>query len=146
MSQAAKKYKILVIEDDINMRIYLCNLLRAEGFEPSSAPDREAGIHQARTEHPALIVLDGMLPGEASIDIYYRLKSDPELRRIPVVMLASVDQRTFCYFQKCQRLQHSVKVPDPDAFLTKPPEAEEFLTLVKNLVTPPPAGNQRNAP
>jgi CheY-like chemotaxis protein len=146
VNQAAKTYKILVIEDDINMRIYLCNLLRAEGFDPSSAPDRDAGIHQARTEHPALIVLDGMLPDEASIDIYYRLKSDPELRHIPVVMLASVDQRTFCYYQKCQRLQHPVKVPDPDAFLTKPPEADEFLTLVRTLVISPPAGNQRKAP
>ena len=146
MSQAAKKYKILVIEDDINMRIYLCNLLRAEGFDPSSAPDRETGIHKALTEQPALIVLDGMLPDEASIDIYYRLKSDPELRHIPVVMLASIDLRTFCYYQKCQRLQHPVKVPDPDAFLTKPPEAEEFLSLVKTLVTSPPADNQRKTP
>jgi hypothetical protein len=60
-------------------------------------------------------------------------------------MLASIDQRTFCYYQKCQQLQHPVKVPDPEAFLTKPPEAEEFLTIVKRLVKSPSV-SQRKAP
>jgi hypothetical protein len=38
-----------------------------------------------------------------------------------------------------------VKVPDPEAFLTKPPEAEEFLTIVKRLVKSPSA-SQRKVP
>jgi CheY-like chemotaxis protein len=145
VSRKRKNIKVLVIEDDLNMCIYLCNLLRANGFDPSDAQNRVAGIKKVRSEKPALIVLDGMLPDEESITIYYRLKSDPELQHIPVVMLASIDQRTFCYYQKCQQLQHPVKVPDPEAFLTKPPEAEEFLTIVKRLVKSPSA-SQRKAP
>lgn len=137
MSRKRQKTKVLVIEDDLNMCIYLCNLLRANGFDPSDARNRVAGIEKVRSEKPALIVLDGMLPDEESIAIYYRLKSDPDLQHIPVVMLASIDRRTFCYYQKCQQLQHPVKVPDPEAFLTKPPEAEEFLTVVKRLVESP---------
>ncbi len=146
MGPKPKKGKVLVIEDDLNMRIYLCNLLRADGFDPLDAPDRMAGMKRARTERPDLIVLDGMLPDEESMAIYYRLKSDPELQSIPVVMLASIDQRTFCYYQRCQRLQHPLKVPDPEAFLTKPPEAEEFLGVVHRLVQQPPASDPRKAP
>jgi CheY-like chemotaxis protein len=146
VSQKRKKIKVLVIEDDLNMCIYLCNLLRANGFDPSDAQNRVAGMKKVRTEKPALIVLDGMLPDEESIAIYYRLKSDPELQHIPVVMLASIDQRTFCYYQKCQQLQHPLKVPDPEAFLTKPPEAEEFLAIVKRLVKSSSVSHQRKAP
>jgi CheY-like chemotaxis protein len=145
VSRKHKKIKVLVIEDDLNMCIYLCNLLRANGFDPCDAPNQVVGIEKVRSEKPALIVLDGMLPDEESSAIYYRLKSDPELQHIPVVMLASIDQRTFCYYQKCQQLQHPVKVPDPEAFLTKPPEAEEFLTLVQHLVKSPSV-SQRKEP
>lgn len=146
VSQKRKKIKVLVIEDDLNMCIYLCNLLRANGFDPCDARNRVAGIEKVRSEKPALIVLDGMLPDEESIAIYYHLKSDPELQHIPVMMLASIDQRTFCYYQKCQQLQHPVKVPDPEAFLTKPPEAEEFLAIVQRLVRSSSVSRQRKTP
>ena len=132
-SVKGKTPKVLVIEDDLNMRIYLCNILRADGFQPVDAADRAAGLKKARKIRPALIVLDGMLPDEESIDIYYRLKSDPELQHIPVVMLATVNQRTFCYYRKCQRMQHPKKVPDPEAFMIVPPEAEDFLGVVRRL-------------
>lgn len=127
------KSRILVIDDDLNMRIYLCNLLMADGFEAVDATNRVDGIRKAREKQPAVIVLDGMLPEEQSIEIYYRLKSDPDLQDIPIIMLATIDQRTFCYYQKCQRLNHPGIVSDPEAFLTKPPEADEFLTVVRDL-------------
>lgn len=146
MSSKPYKTKVLVIEGDLNMRIFLCNLLRADGFDPLDAPDRITGIKIAKTQRPALIVLDGMLPEEESIELYYRLKLDSEMQHIPVVVLASIDQRTFCYYQKCQSLQHSIKVPDPDAFLTKPTEAEEFLDAVHRLIKQQPASNQRKTP
>ena len=133
MPQDPKIPKVLVIEDDPNMGIYLCNVLKADGFHPLKATNRKSGLEKARKERPALIVLDGMLPEEQSIDIYYRLKSDPELLHIPVVMLATIDERTFCYYSKCQRIQHPKKVPDPEAFMTKPPEAEDFLSVVRQL-------------
>lgn len=131
------KPKVLVIEDDLNMRIFLCNLLRANGFDPLDAPDRVKGFEIAQTQHPALIVLDGMLPDEQSIELYYQLKLHPEIKRLPVIMLASIDQRTFCYYSKCQQLQHPIKVPDPEAFLTQPTEAEVFLDTVNRLIKPP---------
>ena len=145
MSPKTSKGRILVIEADLNMRIFLCNLLRADGFDPIDAPDRMDGLQKARTKSPNLIVLDGMLPDEESIEIYYRLKSDPDLQRIPVIVLASIDQRTFCYYRKCQSLQRPVKVPDPEAFITKPAEADEFLGAVQRLTQSPPP-SQRETP
>ncbi len=146
MGENPIKPKILVIEDDLNMRIYLCNLLRGDGFDPVDAQDRRAGLQKARTLKPDLIVLDGMLPDEGSLEIYYRLRSDPELAHIPVVMLATIDRKTFCYYQKCRNLQHHAKVPDPEAFLTLPPEADEFLGVVHRLAAPPPTTGTRKTP
>ena len=133
MNIKSTKPKVLVIEDDPSMRIYLCNLLRGGGFDPVDAHDQATGLKKARSMKPDLIVLDGMLPAQGSPGIYYRLKSDPRLRHIPVVMLATIDQRTFCYYQKCHSLQSPIKVPDPEAFLTKPPEADELLGVVRRL-------------
>jgi CheY-like chemotaxis protein len=132
-SNLRKKTTVLVIEDDLNMRIFLCNLLRADGFETIDATDRVTGLEKARAKKPALVVLNGMLPEEESIEIYYRLKSDPDLCHIPVVMLATIDQRTFCYYHKCQRLHRPKNVPDPEAFMTTPPEADDFLGVVRRL-------------
>jgi CheY-like chemotaxis protein len=130
----SSRSKVLVIEDDLDMRIFLCNLLRADGFDPLDAADRMAGVQCARTARPDLIVLDGMLPGQESDKIYRLLKSDPELQHIPVMMMASINEHTFCYYQQCQRLKHSLKIPDPEGFFTIPPEAEEFLGAVRRLV------------
>ncbi len=146
MGKKAIKPKVLVIEDDLNMRIYLCNLLRGGGFDPLDAQDRTSGLKKARVSKPDLIVLDGMLPDEGSPQIYHQLKSDPALRHIPVVMLATMDQRTFCYYQKCRSLQHAVRVPAPEAYLTKPPEAEEFLEVIGRLADLTAAINSRGSP
>ena len=135
MGEKAIRPKILVIEDDLNMRIYLCNLLRKEGFDAVDAWNVKTGIRKARTLKPDLIVLDGLLPNKASPEIYDQLRSDPDLSHIPVVMTAPIDHRTFCYYQKCQALQRPVKVQQPEAFFTKPPEAEDFLRIIRRLTS-----------
>ena len=142
----SNKPRVLVIEDDLNMRIYLCNLLRGGGFDPVDAHDRKIGLKKARSSPPDLIVLDGMMPDETSPEIYYQLKSDPELHHIPVIMLATIDQRTFCYYHRCRSLQHPTRVPDPEAYMTKPPEAEEFLEVVRRLAELSAITNSRGSP
>jgi two-component system, OmpR family, phosphate regulon response regulator PhoB len=141
------KPKVLVIEDDLNMRIYLCNLLRGGGFEAMDAQDQAGGLKKARATHPDLIVLDGMLPDEGSVEIYYRLKSDPKLQHIPVVMLSTIDLRAFCYYRKCRSLQRTEKIPEPEAYLTKPPEADELLAVARRLAaTRMPAARRKTGP
>lgn len=125
--------KILVVDDEPNTRIFLANLLGSEGFHPLTAENKQEGIHQAMQQDPAVIILNMMMPGEGGIHMYRSLKRDEKLKGIPVIMLSTLDRQTFL---KCHNLyaHQACKVYEgEDIFLQQPPEADEFLTLVRKL-------------
>ncbi len=136
--------KILVIEDESDVRIYIANLLRSHGYEPIAAGNADQSLAAARREQPGLIVLDAMLPDDQAQAIYTALKSDPLLRRIPVVLLASITRRALDGSRLYATGSGKKRLPEPDAFLSKPPEAEDFLAAVNRLAAPtaeiPPKG------
>jgi CheY-like chemotaxis protein len=88
--------KILLVEDDKNLReIYGVRLL-AEGYEISSAGDGEEALAMAVKEKPDLIISDVMMPKISGFDMLDILRSTPETKNIKVIMmtaLSSEDQR-----------------------------------------------------
>jgi len=129
----AASIKILVIEDESDVRIYIANLLRSHGYEPIWAGTAEQSLDKARGERPALIVLDAMLPDDQAQSIYAALKTDPLLRRIPVVLLASITRRALDGARLYATGSGKKRLPEPEAFLSKPPEAEDFLAVIHRL-------------
>jgi len=89
----AHQRKVLIIDDDPAMREGLSRMLTQEGFWAAVAKDGEEGLNLARTLHPDVITLDIMMPGLDGWQVLARLKEDPELRRIPVVLLTMMDDR-----------------------------------------------------
>jgi len=81
------KPRILLVEDDANLRELLRYNLDWEGFETESVPDGEAGLSAARARAPALILLDWMLPKLSGLEVCERLKSDSATAHIPIIML-----------------------------------------------------------
>jgi CheY-like chemotaxis protein len=53
-----QRKKILIVDDQLDMRIFLCNLLGSCGYEPIDVGDKDEGIQLAVSEKPALIILD----------------------------------------------------------------------------------------
>ncbi|MBA3035364.1 MAG: response regulator, partial [Desulfobacterium sp.] len=84
---------------------------------------------------PALIILDVMMSEESGIQIYRLLKFDKQLKRIPVIMLSAIDRDTFSHYQKFESSQPGQSIPEPEAFLEKPPEAEELINIVLELTS-----------
>jgi signal transduction histidine kinase/DNA-binding response OmpR family regulator len=84
---------VLVIEDDEHSADLLRIYLEGGGFSVAAAPDAETGLEMARRLHPAAIVLDLLLPGLSGWDVLASVKADPELARIPVVIVSMVDER-----------------------------------------------------
>ena len=117
------------------MRIFLCNLLGNRGYQPIDTGDKAEGMQIAKRENPALIILDVMMPKEAGIQLYRELKEDEDLSRVPVIMVSTIDKKTFLMYQKFQRTPQGQKVPEPGAYLEKPVEAEELIRLVRTLTT-----------
>jgi signal transduction histidine kinase/CheY-like chemotaxis protein len=85
--------QVLVIEDDPGAVRLLREYLEADGYEVLVATDGEAGIAEARRHAPAAILLDVLLPGIDGWEVLRRLKADPELREVPVVVITVVDER-----------------------------------------------------
>ena len=79
--------RILVIEDENDIRQLLRFNLEREGFAVQEAADGLGGLHMATSELPDLVVLDLMLPGMDGCDVCRRLKAQPVTAAIPVLML-----------------------------------------------------------
>ena len=128
-----QRLKILIIDDELDMRIFLCNLLGTCGYAPIDAGDRKEGLQKAKEEKPDLIILDVMMPKEGGIQMYRDLKQDRDLKQVPVIMLSTIDRKTFLKYQKFHPIHKGWDVPDPGAYLEKPLEAQELINTVRML-------------
>jgi CheY-like chemotaxis protein len=78
---------VLVVEDDPSVRGLLNTLLAAEGYDVAVASDGLAGLVKASSHHPALILLDLMMPDLGGIRVLEELRGDPGLADIPVIVV-----------------------------------------------------------
>ncbi len=85
---------IVLIDDDQDMQDLVRRLLEKEGIRVAGAADGESGLLLARRLRPRAIVLDLILPGRSGWEVLSKLKGDPELASIPVVVLSTVDDRS----------------------------------------------------
>jgi two-component system phosphate regulon response regulator PhoB len=80
---------ILIVEDEKDIVDLVEYHLTHAGFSVISALDGSSGLEEARRKHPALVILDLMLPGMDGKDVCRSLKSNPLTGRIPVLMLTA---------------------------------------------------------
>ena len=81
--------EILVVEDESAIRELLRYNLAKEGYRIRGAASGEEALAAAASAPPDLVLLDLMLPGLNGLEVCRRLKQDPKLRQIPVVMLTA---------------------------------------------------------
>jgi len=85
--------KILVVEDDKFLRELISQKLAKEGYEVAEAVDGEDGIEKVKKEKPGLVLLDLILPGIDGFEVLAKMKADPELAKIPVIILSNLGQK-----------------------------------------------------
>jgi len=85
--------RVLIVEDDPSSVRLLQAYLADSGYEVTVAADGERGLELARADPPAAILLDVLLPGIDGWEVLRRLKSDPLVRDVPVVIVTVVDER-----------------------------------------------------
>jgi len=125
--------KILVVDDELDTRIFLLNLLNAGGFLAIVAENKIEGLRVALEKKPSVIILNMTMAGKDGIDLYRHLKREEGLKQIPVIMLSTLDKETFL---KCHTLYGVTQCEEfelYDTFMEKPPEADELITTVRKL-------------
>ncbi len=81
--------KILVVDDESDMRIFVSTVVETMGFTPTAAEDGTEALEKARADRPALVILDVMMPKiEDGIRTYQQFRKDEGLCRIPIIMLS----------------------------------------------------------
>ena len=123
--------KVLVVDDELDMRTFITTLLETNGFKPLAAQDGIQGLEMARKSKPSLVILDVMMPRESGITLYRALKGDPDLKDIPVIMLSALSKKTFFHSQKVLDEYKGEKIPVPATYIEKPPEPDELLEAIR---------------
>jgi len=93
--------KILIIDDDVDIVEATKIVLESKGYKVISANEGDAGYKKAEAERPDLIILDVMMKTkDQGFQVSYKLKNNPELSKIPILMLTSVGRETGFKFSK----------------------------------------------
>ncbi len=114
--------KILIVDDDPDLRQALRVRLRATQYETVSAVDGYSAIAQAYKEHPQLIILDLGLPAGDGYVVLDRLQKDDKLSSIPVIVLTARDP---------QSSEQRVLKAGAAAFFQKPADNAELLQVIR---------------
>jgi len=85
------KKRILIIDDEEDLRVLATHALTLDrsDLEVIGAADGPSGIQRALTDHPAVIILDVMMPKMNGYEVCRQLKADPKTQAIPVIMLTA---------------------------------------------------------
>lgn len=131
------KQRVLIVDDELDMRTYLSTLMETSGYKPIVAGDGTEGLQLARERRPDLIILDIMMPGKGGIQMYRELKTDANLKHIPVIVVSAIAKKTFFHSQNLLGSYMGVPLPEPEAYIEKPPEPEELYAMTRKILHAP---------
>lgn len=113
--------KVLVVDDEADVRTFLRTALVKHGYEVVTAENGVEGLRLARDEKPDLITLDLMMPKQSGTDMYRHVQKDKELVKIPVIVISGLSGR-------------HLAVPEPFAVFDKPIDPQEFIDTVEQAI------------
>ena len=122
--------KILVVDDEPDIVIYLKLLLENSGYEVVAASDGREGLELARKEEPDLVCLDIMMPKKTGVALYQEIKTDPELKKLPCIIISAYESAYSFKGQAFRRLVRDKAIPEPLKFFEKPIDVSSFISFI----------------
>jgi twitching motility two-component system response regulator PilH len=131
------KGKVLVIDDEEDIRVYLSTLLEDQGYRARVLQDDESLAAVAKEFGPGCIILDIMMPVRSGVSLYRELKTSPDLKSIPVIILSGMQSAKNFMTDVISHHGEGLAVPEPEGFLEKPLSVPDLMGLIENLVKTP---------
>ena len=125
--------KILVVDDDQDIRDSLQSILEGQQYTVVTAADRTEGMERINTEKPDLVILDVMMSTwQDGFEMARELKKDPQFKNMPILMLTGVKDKTGIDFKST--------AGDPtwcpvEGFLEKPVGPEVLMEEIEKLLS-----------
>lgn len=120
---AEQKYKLLIVEDDLDVAEMVTGFFLKHGYEVSTVNWGEDGVRACLEEHPDLVILDIRLPDIDGYEVARRLRTDRRTADVPIIFLTEKRDRT----DKLQGLELGA-----DDYITKPFDMTELRLRVRN--------------
>ena len=111
------KKKVLVVDDEMDMRIVITTVLETSGFQPIVTREGRTGIRKARELQPDAIILDVMMPGKVGYKVCEEIRANPETKDTYVIFLTARGTTV---------AEKTGKTSGGDEFLVKPFEPKEL--------------------
>ncbi|RJQ46706.1 MAG: response regulator [Gaiellales bacterium] len=131
--ESEKTYRVMVVDDNDDVRRLLRKVLEAAGHEVVEVADGEGAISRVEESVPDLVLMDIRLPGGMDgLETTSRLKEDPRLKRVPIIALtASVMERD----------RQQAVAAGCSGFIGKPVDVATLPDLVKKFIARGPASH-----
>ena len=126
--------KVLVVDDDPDVRLFNVTVVEENGYTPIEARDGEEGLKLVKSERPDLVILDVLMPRQSGIRLYRELKTDKTLKNIQVILLSGIAKKTFLRSQKALTEFGGESIPEPEIYLEKPVEPEELSAAINRFL------------
>ena len=119
--------KILIVEDEADIREMLKKRLSKAGYDALAASDGPAGLEMCKAVRPDLLLLDIAMPGMDGYQICEKVKQDPEMRSTEVFFLTGKDLEPKGVIEHCQNL-------GARGYIAKASTFEDLLAKVKEAI------------
>ena len=123
--------RVLVVDDDPDVVVYLTSFLEDNGYETRGASDSARAIAVLDGFHPDAILLDVLMPGRSGLDLLVTLRRDPRWCNICMVLVTGLDQILQDDCQSYLGSRHGIR--GPDALLAKPVDPKVLLAILRKL-------------
>ncbi|MCF3935517.1 response regulator [Acuticoccus sp. M5D2P5] len=118
-------HRVLIVEDnELNMKLFH-DLLEASGMDILQTRNGIDALEVAKRERPDLIVMDIQLPEMSGLEVTERIKSDPDLRPIPVIAVTAFAMKGD---------EERIRAAGCEAYLSKPISIDRFISTVKSFL------------
>lgn len=143
--------RILIVDDSDEIVAYFTEILEEHGYEYSVAQDGKTAIESMRQNRPDLVLLDVMMPRKSGIAVFNKMRKDPELAAVPVVIITGASEVTGVEMTSGEtnpketyqddmtrefgmQLREQLQNLTPQGFLEKPVEPEQLISKIRSLL------------
>lgn len=125
--------KVLVVDDDESVRMFVAGVMEAEGWEVVEAMNGQQALDIAEIEPPDLIVLDVNMPVMDGFEAFRRLRDSHFTEKVPIIMLTGINEEQGESYDR-ERMETQFGVTGPEAFVDKPVDPVFLLQSVMGVV------------
>ena len=147
----ADAQRILIVDDSDEIIAYFTEVLEEYGYAYSVARDGKAALESMRESRPDLVLLDVMMPRKSGIAVFNKMRQDPELAKVPVVIVTGASAATGVEMTTGEadpkktyeddlarefgvQIREQLQNLSPQGFLEKPVEPEQLISKIKSLI------------